>query len=84
VKACQARGLLRFVIQELGCCVGSEFVQQRCAFRLLWLDREGALVGGFCDEVVSFSGDGTSFFWVGRLRLGMENRIFIEAKSFAF
>jgi hypothetical protein len=24
------------------------------------------------------------FFWVGRVRLGMENRFFVEAKSFSF
>jgi hypothetical protein len=81
VKVRQARGLLRFVIQELGCCVGSKFEKQRCAFGSLYLDCEGALAGGFYVWVVFFSGEGTSFFWVGRLCLGMENRSFIEAKS---
>jgi len=42
------------------------------------------LAGGFCDWVVFFSGDRASFFGVGRLSLGMDNRFFIEAKSFAF
>jgi hypothetical protein len=77
VKARQARGPLHFVIQEFVCCAESVFEQQRCAFGLLWLDREGALASEFCDWVVFFSGDGTSFCWVGRLSLGME-------KSFTF
>jgi hypothetical protein len=83
VKARQARGPLHFVIQELNCCAGSEFEQQTCAFKSLWLDREWALVGRFYVWVDFFSNDGMSFFWVGHLSLDMENRFFIEAKSFA-
>jgi hypothetical protein len=34
--------------------------------------------------VFIFFGNEAFFFWVGRVRLGMENRFSVEAKSFSF
>lgn len=48
------------------------------------LDREGGFAAGVCVWVLFLFGNGAFSFWGGRVRLGMESRFFVEAKSFSF
>lgn len=79
-----ARVLLHIVISVLGRFAGFKFLRWRSVFGLFCIDREGLFIAGVCVREFIFSGDEAFFFWVGRMRLGMENCFFVEAKSFSF